>query len=172
MQINGDKTIGNQTLRRIFHEMYEDTKFRFYKISPHPSVAEELVKGIQWLDKHAVQPAVSRHRVEIVRKDARIGDWIFRLPNCPLPLILRPRGSFYNFIGGVYRPTRLVDAERVFLDPSFSGEKEQNCCHLLKNAVVRSFSLQQRLGASQDASANEPMIEEAARARPMNMTRY
>ena len=68
---------------------------------------KELCKGIEALSSLRVKLAVSMtDSLWLVHQDTTAEDLVFRLINCQLPVILRPTGKVFRFVGEVWAPTQ------------------------------------------------------------------
>ena len=104
MQANGQTKLGRKTVREMLQEDFQQmNKIKFNGKAPRLS-ATVLSEWLNRFENHGMRIAITDRKMRIVHEDTRPGDVIAYLPNCPLPVILRPTtaSAQYTLVGEVY----------------------------------------------------------------------
>lgn len=97
-QGSGSLTMGGATIRGDIQSLFTNRE----PLTENSVVA--LAAALEKIHASEMRLAVTDRRIRIVHKYADVGDKIAFLPNCPLPVVLRPvpGSSRYRYIGEAY----------------------------------------------------------------------
>ena len=105
MQPSSSLTLGDNTIRGMLPEKFLTLRSLLTNSKPPTNDAvAALASGIEKFDTAKMRLVVTGSRIRLVHEDADVGDQIAFLPNCPLPVVLRPvpGRARYRYVGEVY----------------------------------------------------------------------
>ena len=108
LQPSTSVTVGDATVRILLRERF--MTFRSALTNREPPSDESIgsiAASMNKFEGSRMRLAATSSRIRTVHEDAEVGDKVAFLPNCPLPVVLRPvsGGARYKYIGEVYSET-------------------------------------------------------------------
>jgi hypothetical protein len=101
-------TAGNATIRMLGAERVMSLRsILTNRKLPNDDTIGSIAAGMNKFEGTRMRLATTSSRIRTVHENAEVGDKIAFLPNCPLPVVLRPvlDGARYKYIGEVYSET-------------------------------------------------------------------